>query len=91
MTKLKDKINEKKLSDAVALFTKLMQYRTILNNHSIVANSPIPRNKQKKHGQLVADWIVKVQNIEAELDKLFTKLRKAEKTEFTARCKQLYQ
>lgn len=86
--KLTDK-QIKKIEKVIAVLQKAMQYRIILRNHNVIASSSIPKHKQKKHNQLVAEWVMKTRNMETELDKLFNKLKPAEQQEFLDRSKAL--
>lgn len=83
----KPEINDAKVLEAVQVFTKLVQYRTILRNHNLVASSSIPPKKERKHQLLVADWIVKVRNKQTELDGLIKAFTNDELKEFSVRCR----
>jgi hypothetical protein len=88
MNKLvKPVIRQKRVDFAVKAFKKLVQYRTILRNHSKIANSPLPKHKDKKHQQLVADWLVNVQNAQNELAKVEKRLNANEFKEYEKLCR----
>lgn len=78
-----------KVDNAVALFTKTMQYRIIVNTHSKIANSPLPKKKAIKHQQLLSEWVAKSDDLYVELEALIDKLNPRQLELYAERCQQL--
>lgn len=73
----------KDLTTALKVNDELIVHRSQLRNHKIIANSNLPKQKQKRFDDLVTKCLVNVRNTESKLAKLFEKLDQSDKRVFS--------